>query len=1004
MSRAASSPPRGGPVYLLIALLAASLAIAGWAMRGRIPFLHSVEGVVLDAQLRARGPLAPGQAPGLAILLVDDRSLAEIGSLPIERQLVARVVRQLDRDGARRIVFDMLFVEPARGGPAPDQTLADAMHDVGRVSLAYALPTDPGTGATESLSDPLLADAYQRYRNEALLSRLPYHPQRALAPIVPLAEVADGLGHVSVQPGVDGALRYDFPALAYADELLPSLAVTVAARVLGVPAEAIEARLGEAIQIGNHVLPLDALSRQWVNYYGPAGTFPTYSLADYLAGRLDPAMLRDRVVLIGGTALGSSDRNPSPFDPVLPGVERLATVIDNLLTQRWLERPAWAAPVELAAILGLPLLAVWLIARLPPPQAVLLVGLVGLGFLAASQTLFTVQRQFITLAFPLFALALTASLGLAWRARLDLVSRRLAEARLRASEQRYALSAAGANDGLWDWDIAAGTVYFSARARHLVDLADPVPDSQPSPDGGIEMKSLESILAKLGQVEREEFQRELDAHLAGQTQQFSRDMRFERAGETRWLLVRGVAVREGGRPVRMAGSLTDITEQKRLERQIAFDALHDRLTGLANRDLFRDRLGQWLTPRGDQATPPVVVIQLDVRGFAAINERHGQVAGNALLAGLADRLRPFEREGALVARLGGDQFALASLGPDDPTFANRLLSRLERPFTTDIGDLRVEFSLAQAHTDQGLAGADDLLNAAALALGSAKQQAPGQVVRFDPAEKHLHNTRLWLDQHIDLALAAGDQFQLHYQPFIRLADRTLVGFEALIRWQHPERGQIMPSDFIPHAEQSGRINAIGRWCLFEVARQLVAWDRLGFKGEIAVNLSGRQFTETDLEADAREVLRRLGDIAPHRYKFEVTESMAMANPERTTEILKRLSGMGFKIAIDDFGTGYSSLAYLYRFPFDMLKVDRSFVIRLGAGQEAQEIVRTIVGLGSALKKQVLAEGIEQETEAAQLQALGVHLGQGWLFSRALPADRATAFIAAHTQAAGVPAR
>jgi EAL domain-containing protein (putative c-di-GMP-specific phosphodiesterase class I) len=211
----------------------------------------------------------------------------------------------------------------------------------------------------------------------------------------------------------------------------------------------------------------------------------------------------------------------------------------------------------------------------------------------------------------------------------------------------------------------------------------------------------------------------------------------------------------------------------------------------------------------------------------------------------------------------------------------------------------------------------------------------------------------------------------------------------------------MPGDFIPFAEESGQIVAMGRWILLEAARQLVAWDALGFTGEIAVNLSGAQFSQGDLAADSRDVMTILAaaGVNPHRIKLEVTESMAMANPQVTALALQSLVALGFKISIDDFGTGYSSLAYLHRFPFDTLKIDRSFVIRLAAGREAVEIVRTIVGLALALGKQVLAEGIEDEQQARLLQELGVHVGQGWLFNKALSAEAAEALIRGGAQTA-----
>jgi diguanylate cyclase (GGDEF)-like protein/PAS domain S-box-containing protein len=739
------------------------------------------------------------------------------------------------------------------------------------------------------------------------------------------------------------------------------------------------------VQLGEARIPLDLLSRQWVNYYGPAGSFPTHSLADFAAGRLDQALFKDRIVLIGGTALGSSDRHPSAFDPALPGVEWSATVIDNILTGRWLERPAWAAPVELASLVLLPLLAIALIARRPTAHALVLVLLLGVSFMAAAQGLFVARRQFISVLFPLLALLLASGPGLAYRALLDERARRQGEARLRASEERYALAAAGANDGLWDWDIEAESAFFSSRARQLMGF-----------DETAEVRSFDFLLGRLSQLERARFQREMDAHLAGETRQFHHVMNLKCGGETRWLLVRGVAVRRDGKPVRMAGSLTNISEQKRLERQIAFDALHDRLTGLANRELFSDRITQLLAHRGRHKDADVGLVLVDIDDFRALNELHGEVAANALLIEVASRLRHFRDEGLVLARLAADQFALGFVGPLDIAIAKRIQACFEPPFQAGDKPLRLTATVAVAHSSQGLTSADELIGATTLALLHAKQAGAGLLRCFDPAEQALESSRHWVDENLDLALAAGDQLKLYYQPFVQLSDRRLLGFEALIRWHHPQRGLIMPEDFIPHAEQSDRINRIGRWSLLEVARQLVEWEGIGFKGEIAVNLSGRQFSEVglqaDLEADAREVLKLLGGVAPHRYKLEVTESMAMENPQRTTEVLTRLAGMGFKISIDDFGTGYSSLAYLNRFPFDTIKIDRSFVVRLGSGREAQEIVRTIVGLGTALAKQVLAEGVEDETQAATLHALGVHVGQGWLFAHALPPDQAARLI------------
>lgn len=991
-----------GGVYFLIAALVTLLALLGWAFRGSVPTLQNLEGLVMDTQQRLRGPLAPGTSPEIAILLIDERSLEALGSLPVDRRILATTLDKLRESGARWVALDMLFVEPARGGPEADQALAAAIRKSDNVLLPFALLA---TGKTPVLAQSTTAlpafienNAYMRYRNPAARERLALQPRQLLLPIPLLGQAAKALGHVTAKTGADGAVRYDQPAVWLDEEVYPSLALRLAALVRGQPWSGVEVQLGQQVQFDGPPaplkVPLDMLGRQWVNYYGPGGTFPLYSLHDFLQGKLPPETFRDKIVLVGGSILGNSDRYPSPFDPVLLGVERLATVLDNLLTQRWLARPAWAAPLEIALMLLLPLLAVMLIRRWRPALALgLLIVLAG-GLLAGTQLLFVQAAYFLSVLFPLFALLLSAGLALAWRARLDERFRREAERQLAISEERYALAAQGANDGLWDWHIESDRAFFSQRWQSLMQVED-----MPSlPERG-QVFPFAHWLACLPELECKRFQCELDSHLQGESRQFHHVFMLGQGKQQRWLLARGVAIREEGRAVRMAGSLTDITAQKQLEQQISFDALHDRQTGLANRTLFLVQLQQLLAQ--EAGVSGVAVILIDIDHFRSINEKYGDAVGNTLLSAVATRLQGLLPAGMVLARLGSDLFALAQREAATPA-ALPLVTQVHQQFAVPFllaGDqVRVSATVAVAQSVAGMRGADELLNAAHLALLNGKQHFAGQVHYFDPAEQAQENQRVWLQENLERAIAAGDQFQLYYQPLVRLSDRRLTGFEALIRWQHPTAGFIQPGEFIPFAEESGQIIEIGRWTLHQACRQLKAWEAVGFTGEIAVNLSGRQFSEADLAAEAAGMLRILAPLPARRIKLEVTESMSMAQPERTVEILQGLSAMGFRLAIDDFGTGYSSLAYLHRFPFDLLKIDRSFVIRLGVGREAQEVIRTIVGLAEALGKQTLAEGVEDEDQASQLAALGVQIGQGWLFGKPLPVEEATACIVADLQA------
>ena len=970
--------------YWLIAAAAALLGIAVWALRADVAAFGRLEHWVLDAQSQWRGPLKPGTERPLLLVRVDDAALESLGGRVPDRAEIARVVQRLQDGGARAIALDILLL-PGGGTREADAALAGAMQAGGRTLIPFALPDD-GAPATAEPPPAVLAQALLAYDGDDALARSEagfYRPRRLLAPDPALAAAAAGLGHVTVRRETDGSLRHDLPLLRLDGEVYPSLALRLAALAQGVAWRDVQASFGDEVRLGAGLrAPLDALSRLGVNYYGPGGTFEAVGFAELLAGQVDPARLRGRVAVVGVAALAAGDHFPSPFDPGLAGMERVATVTDNLLTGRSLRRPAWGGAAELAALLLLPLGAALLLARRPLAQALAVVVLGSVALLALAQWGFERHQVVVSLAPPLLALAV-ATLGASLlRAGVEQARRRVAAQRLAASEQRYALAAQGANDGLWDWDLVTDAVYYSPRWLSLMGLS--------AAEAG---QGMDAWTLPLEPAAGAAFRAELQAHLDGRSLQFHHVLHFQQGGQERWLLARGLAVRDGdgsdGRPVRMAGSLTDISESQRLQRQISFDALHDRLTGLANRVLFREQLAQLLT---GLSAPETGLLLLGLDGFRALNETHGPVVGDAVLAELAGRLKAAFGARHLVARLGPDQFALLLAGGDAAAELSRRVQALLQPPVGEHG-LAVSACMAWAQRRHGPASADELLAAAEGALARAKAAGPGQTHEFDPAEQLVEQSRRWLRDAIDAALAAGDQFQLHYQPFVRLSDRSLLGFEALIRWRHPVKGLIMPGDFIPVAEASGQICAIGRWALLEAAAQLRRWQPLGFTGEVAVNLSGVQL-ERDLEllADARATLAALGDVPTHRLKLEVTESMAMANPQRSAEVLQELARMGFKLSIDDFGTGYSSLAYLHRFPFDTLKVDRSFVIRLGQGREAQEIVRTIVGLGAALGKQTLAEGVEDEKQAELLAQLGVQVGQGWLFAKALPPAEATQAI------------
>ncbi len=442
----------------------------------------------------------------------------------------------------------------------------------------------------------------------------------------------------------------------------------------------------------------------------------------------------------------------------------------------------------------------------------------------------------------------------------------------------------------------------------------------------------------------------------------------------------------------------DISERKELEDQLVHEAFHDGLTKLANRALFKDRVELALRRRGDA---DIAVLFLDLDGFKEVNDSLGHAAGDQLLVQVADRLAAAVRPGDTVARFGGDEFAVlidlagdtGGAATDAEDLATRIIDALDRQFDIDNTEIHVQGSIGIALTGPDASDADQLMRNADLAMYRAKAAGEGTFARYDPAMHSGLVDRLQLAADLRRALDNTDELVLYYQPTIELRSGTITGFEALVRWRHPVRGMISPADFIPLAESTGLIRPLGQWVLAEACRQGVEWgahdpDRVL---TMAVNVSGRQFDQPDLPAIVAGVLADTG-LPAERLCLEMTESVLMTDTEENLAVLVSLKEIGVKLAIDDFGTGYSSLAYLRRFPVDTLKIDRSFVERIGGATPDAALARTIVQLGQSLGMATVAEGIEQYAQFLALRRMGCDLAQGYYFSRPLPADEAGALL------------
>jgi diguanylate cyclase (GGDEF)-like protein/PAS domain S-box-containing protein len=429
-------------------------------------------------------------------------------------------------------------------------------------------------------------------------------------------------------------------------------------------------------------------------------------------------------------------------------------------------------------------------------------------------------------------------------------------------------------------------------------------------------------------------------------------------------------------------ALMDITERKRAEARLAFMAQHDGLTGLPNRALLRQQMDDILL-HTRRTAEKVAVLVLDLDNFKAVNDTLGHGIGDELLRGVAKRLRSTLREEDALARLSSDEFAIVQSGvtrPEDAVLlARRLLEAVGEPYLLDGNSVVIGASVGIAMSPGDGEESEKLLKSADMALSRAKSEFRGTFSFFEAEMDARAQTRRKIE--IDLRGAIeNDRLEPHYQPLVDLSTGRITGFEALVRWPHPERGMISPAEFIPVAEETGLINPLGGLMLRRACMDAAKWPD---DVRVAVNLSPLQFRVGNLLSMVMDALKQSG-LPARRLELEITETLLLERSSQVLATLHALRALGVRISMDDFGTGYSSLSYLRSFPFDKIKIDQSFVRGLGSNRDAQAIVRSIVSLGKGLGVTITAEGVETEAELSCLRSEGCHEGQGFLFSRARP--------------------
>jgi len=905
-------------------------AIAALLLMGllRLGIGQSLEHLVYDTLFQLRGAIPWSEE--VVVIEIDELSLRGVGQFPWERDRYTDLLRILEPAEPRVVAVDLLLSEPDAGDPA----LAVAIQKLGCVVLAQSWDA---TGAT-LLPAPLLRSA------------------------------AAASGHAYQQADLDGLVRQ------------------IGLRRQGVPAFSL-AVLNVYAGANPPVLPpLD--QPFWINWLGASSQATHYSYLDVVNGQVSLRAFRNKIVLLGVTN-AALDSLQTPFDRNSPtgSVYLQATAISNLLQQNSLYRPSRGWMV-LLLLLGGPGLSFFL-TRWRFERRLLAWLLLCLGWLFLGVGLFHL-RFWIPIATPLMLFSLTgAVVAVREQARTNSL--------LRQSEERYALAVRGSNEGLWDWNLKTDEVYYSPRWKEMLGLQDEAFGDR-----------LQVWYDRVHPDDLESLKATLNDHLYGRTSHFEHEHRMmHHDGTYHWMLSRGVAVQNrSGTAYRMAGSQTNITKRKAAEEKLCRNAYYDELTGLPNRAFFLVRLRQAIAHAEEQPLYFYAVCLLDRDRLQVVNNSRGNAIGDQLLIAFAHRIKGFLPAEAVLARLPGDEFAILLKNINDVCDATRMAEQLQQilalPFNLDAHEVYITVSTGITLGSTRYAQPEHLLQDADTALHRAKSSGKNRHQVFEPTMHNRMLAKLKLENDLRRAISLEhrantddpesdrQELLLYYQPIVQLTTGKIVGFEALCRWQHPRNGFLTPARFIAMAEETGLIVQLGWWILRQACRQMRQWQTQFphlMPLTMNVNLSSRQFSLPDLTQQTQSILHETGLDASH-LKLEITEGTIMETGKVVIDLLHQLRTLGIQLAIDDFGTGYSSLNYLYRFPINTLKIDRSFIIKMHTDKDSAEIVRTIVTLAHNLGMDVTAEGVETPEQALQLQTLHCEYGQGYYFDKPLDAQAA----------------
>ena len=567
--------------------------------------------------------------------------------------------------------------------------------------------------------------------------------------------------------------------------------------------------------------------------------------------------------------------------------------------------------------------------------------------------------------------------------------------KLETSEERYSLAVKGSNDGIWDWNLTTGSIYFSPRCYEIIGLA-------PQAEGS----DKDFWFSLVHPQDRDLLNQKLSAHIDGHSRLFEHEYRILHGdGTYRWVVSRGVVIHRNNIPVRMAGSQTDVSLRKDIEDKLRQHALYDDLTGLPNRVLLLEQIKLAISKKQRDDSQEFVVLFLDLDGFKSINDTYGHSAGDLLLCTIAQRLKKIVRPSDVISRIGGDEFVFLLENVSTAEVIDTVVSRIHKEISTEYDingkSLFMSASIGLADSAMGLESPEDVIQYADVAMYKAKQEGKASLCVFHPQMKVEITRRLKLENDLRKAVEARE-FILQYQPLFKAKNQKIVGFEALVRWQHPQQGVVFPDTFIPVAEQSGFILKITEIVMEMACLQAAQWNEALLRTcgdatpiKIYINVSARDFCVPEGFANQMIATLAASNCSPRWIGVEVTERVLIDNYEVVIEQFKKLRAIGVSIELDDFGTGYSSLSYLHQFPLTGLKIDRSFVMNMSIDPSSARIVKTILSLAQDLDLYTIAEGVETRDQANLLREWGADFIQGYLLAKPLPPEEAEARLMRH---------